>query len=152
VKDFSDLLALNAFAGTTTGKEFVTILAALVAPQSRGTVKIASNDASVPPLIDPGWLTDPTDQIIAIEAFKRTREFFSARAMQPILDGQEYVPGPAVNSDKQILDWIKNNLMTGMSLRLSILKVNWILIIFKHLSMACCLYLFNENSSPRRSP
>ncbi|WAQ84880.1 hypothetical protein PtA15_5A453 [Puccinia triticina] len=112
VADFSNLITQNALAGTTTGKEFVTILAALVAPQSRGTVRIASNDASVPPLIDPGWLTDPVDQMIAIEAFKRTREFFSAQAMQPILDGQEYVPGPSVISDDQILDWIKNNLMT----------------------------------------
>ncbi|OAV90823.1 hypothetical protein PTTG_02176 [Puccinia triticina 1-1 BBBD Race 1] len=112
VGDFSDLHMLNLLAGTDTGKEFVTILAALVAPQSRGTVKIASNDASVPPLIDPGWLTDPVDQRIAVEAFKRTREFFSAQAMQPILDGQEYVPGPSVSSDDQILDWIKNNLMT----------------------------------------
>ncbi|PLW06482.1 hypothetical protein PCANC_26569 [Puccinia coronata f. sp. avenae] len=112
VKDFSNLLSLNAVAGTTTGKEFVTILAALVAPQSRGTVKIISNDTSVLPLIDPGWLTDPIDQSIAIEAFKRTREFFSARAMQPILDGVEYFPGAAVNSDQQILEWIKNNLMT----------------------------------------
>ncbi|PLW19223.1 hypothetical protein PCASD_15138 [Puccinia coronata f. sp. avenae] len=112
VSDFSDLIALNALAGTTTGKEFVTILAALVAPQSRGTVKIVSNDASVPPLIDPGWLTHPVDQMIAIEAFKRTREFFSAQAMQPIIDGQEYLPGPSVDSDEQILDWIKNSLMT----------------------------------------
>ncbi|KAA1078614.1 hypothetical protein PGTUg99_014120 [Puccinia graminis f. sp. tritici] len=112
VGDFSDLHRLNLKAGTVTGKEFVTILAALVAPQSRGTVKITSNDASVPPLIDPGWLTDPVDQRIAVEAFKRTREFFSAEAMQPILDGQEYLPGPSVNSDDQILDWIKNNLMT----------------------------------------
>jgi choline dehydrogenase-like flavoprotein len=123
VSDFSDLIALNALAGTTTGKEFVTILAALVAPQSRGTVKIVSNDASVPPLIDPGWLTHPVDQMIAIEAFKRTREFFSAQAMQPIIDGQEYLPGPSVDSDEQILDWIKNSLMTGMSLRLSHSKI-----------------------------
>ncbi|KAA1078616.1 hypothetical protein PGT21_021418 [Puccinia graminis f. sp. tritici] len=112
VGDFANLLTSNALAGAATGKEFVTILAALVAPQSRGTVKIASNDASVPPLIDPAWLTDPVDQRIAVEAFKRTREFFSAEAMQPILDGQEYLPGPSVTSDEQILDWIKNNLMT----------------------------------------
>ncbi|KAA1097239.1 hypothetical protein PGT21_028321 [Puccinia graminis f. sp. tritici] len=112
VGDFSNLLVSNAIAGATTGKEFVTILAALVAPQSLGTVKIASSDASVPPLIDPGWLTDPIDQRIAVEAFKRTREFFSAQAMQPILDGQEYLPGLSVNSDDQILEWIKNNLMT----------------------------------------
>ncbi|KAH9457984.1 hypothetical protein MJO29_005111 [Puccinia striiformis f. sp. tritici] len=112
VGDFSDLPRLNLLAGKATGKEFVTILAALVAPQSRGTVELASDDASVPPLINPGWLTDPVDQRIAVEAFKRTREFFSAQAMQPILDGPEYIPGPSVNSDDEILNWIRNNLMT----------------------------------------
>ncbi|KNZ52178.1 hypothetical protein VP01_365g2 [Puccinia sorghi] len=112
VGDFSNLLTLNTKAGLATGKEFVTILAALVAPQSRGSVKIVSHDASVPPLIDPGWLTDPVDQAIAVEAFKRTREFFSAQAMQPILAGQEYIPGPSCESDEEILDWIKKNLMT----------------------------------------
>jgi choline dehydrogenase-like flavoprotein len=116
VGDFSNLFVSNAIAGTATGQEFVTILAALVAPLSLGTVKIASSDASVPPLIDPGWLTDPVDQRIAVEAFKRTREFFSAKAMQPILDGPEYLPGPSVTSDAQILEWIQNNLMTGMLL------------------------------------
>ncbi|WAR58213.1 hypothetical protein PtB15_5B445 [Puccinia triticina] len=112
VGDFSNLFKLNLVAGTTTGKEFVAILVALVAPQSRGSIRITSNDMSVPPLIDPGWLSDPVDQKIAIEAFKRTREFFSAQAMQPILDGQEYLPGPSVKSEEQILDWIRNNTMT----------------------------------------
>jgi len=112
VGDFSDLGRLNMLASTATGKEFVTILAALVAPQSRGTVKLASSDASVPPLIDPGWLTHPVDQRMAIQAFKRTREFFSARAMQTILNGKEYLPGLSVRSDDQILEWIRNNLMT----------------------------------------
>ncbi|PLW08728.1 hypothetical protein PCANC_26122, partial [Puccinia coronata f. sp. avenae] len=112
VGDFSDLHQLNMMAGLSTGKEFVTILAALAAPQSRGTVKISSSDASVPPVIDPGWLTDPVDQWMAVQAFKRTREFFAAKAMKPILDGNEYLPGPSVKTDKQILEWIRNNLMT----------------------------------------
>lgn len=111
--DFSDLSRLNVLASKATGKEFATILAALVSPQSRGTVKLASSDASVPPLIDPGWLTHPVDQRMAIQAFKRTREFFSARAMQAILDGEEYLPGLSVRSDNQILEWIRNNLMTS---------------------------------------
>lgn len=112
VKDFSNLLALNLEAGTRTGKEFATILAALVAPKSRGSIKIASKDTSVPPIIDPGWLTDKVDQQLAIEVFKRTRGFFSANAMQPILSGEEYLPGSSVQTDDEILGWIRNNLMT----------------------------------------
>lgn len=112
VGNFGNLLAANAQAAFTTGKEFVTILGALVAPRSRGNIKISSRDASVPPLIDPGWLTDPVDQKVAIEVFKKIRVFFSAQAMKPILDGEEYLPGPSVKTDAQILDWIRKNMMT----------------------------------------
>ncbi|MBW0493820.1 hypothetical protein O181_033535 [Austropuccinia psidii MF-1] len=111
--DFSGLLAQNSLASSNTGgKQFATILGALVAPRSRGSVKIVSSDASVLPQIDPAWLTDLVDQKVAIEVFKRTRQFFATQSMQPIVDGDEYLPGPSVQSDAAILDWIRSNLMT----------------------------------------
>ncbi|MBW0496983.1 hypothetical protein O181_036698 [Austropuccinia psidii MF-1] len=111
--NFSGLIAQNSFASLTEGRnKFATILGALVAPRSRGTVKIISNDASVLPIIDPAWLTDPVDQRVAVEVFKRIREFFASESMQLILDGEEYLPGTSVQSDDAILDWIRDNLMT----------------------------------------
>jgi hypothetical protein len=106
VNNLSNLFLSNTIAG-------VTIFAALVAPQSLGMVKISSSNASIPPLINLGWLTDLIDQRIAVEAFKQTREHFSAQAMQSILDGQEYLTDLLVTSGDQILEWIKNNLMMG---------------------------------------
>ncbi|MBW0541526.1 hypothetical protein O181_081241 [Austropuccinia psidii MF-1] len=111
--DFSGLKAQNDLASRKSGgKNFATILAALVAPRSRGSVKIASSDATVLPLIDPAWLTDPVDQRMAITAFRRARQFFTAQSMQPIIDGEEYSPGPSVQSDAQILNWLRDNVMT----------------------------------------
>lgn len=115
VGDFANLLALNAKMGAD-GSRFATILMALVAPQSRGTVTLASADTKDLPIIDPAWLTDPVDQKVAIYAFKRARKYFAAQAMAPILVGDsstaEALPGASVQTDEEILDWIRNNLMT----------------------------------------
>lgn len=112
VKDFSGLLQDNLQAGAD-GSRFATILAAIVAPRSRGTVKITSDDTADLAEIDPRWLTDPVDQAAAVYGFKRAREFFSAKAMQPVLqDGNEFYPGSSVSTDAQILKHVQENLFT----------------------------------------
>ncbi|CAO1619601.1 unnamed protein product [Parajaminaea phylloscopi] len=112
VGNFDGLFAENLARGAD-GSRFVSILPALVAPRSRGTVTLASSDTADLPIIDPRWLTDPVDQAAAVWAFKRTREIFSAKAMQPVLaDTVEYYPGPQVSTDAQILQHVKENTMT----------------------------------------
>jgi choline dehydrogenase len=85
----------------------------LLTPLSRGTVSIRSADNSDPPLINPNWLTHPTDQAVAIAAFKRARQLFNASAIAPILVGDELLPGqdlPEGSSDAQILEYIQANI------------------------------------------
>ncbi|CAI6255279.1 unnamed protein product [Periconia digitata] len=95
------------------GYQYATILAAIVAPQSRGTVTITSADTSDLPLINPNWLTDPTDQAVAIAGYKRARQAFSTPAMQAgLADRTEYFPGPGVVTDEQILGTIRETLHT----------------------------------------
>lgn len=67
------------------GYQYATILAALVAPLSRGTVTLASTNADDLPIIDPGWLTSPTDQAVFVAAYKRARAAFQTKAMAPVL-------------------------------------------------------------------
>jgi choline dehydrogenase len=94
------------------GYQYGTILATLVAPLSRGSVSLTSADTNDLPLIDPGWLTSPTDQQVAVAAYKRARAAFASSGMAPVVIGQEYYPGPAVQTDAQILSTIRNDLMT----------------------------------------
>ncbi|KAK1977732.1 GMC oxidoreductase [Colletotrichum cereale] len=109
VGDFSNLLTTQP----KDGYQYATILGALVAPLSRGTVTLASADTKDLPLIDPNWLTDPTDVAVAIAAFKRLRQAFASNAMRPVLaDHKEYFPGPDVETDEQILQNIRNTVMT----------------------------------------
>ncbi|KAE8212206.1 hypothetical protein CF327_g4139 [Tilletia walkeri] len=112
IKNFSNLFVQNQVDGAKSGKQYASILAALVAPRSLGSVTLKSASMEDLPIVDPGWLTDPVDQAVAVEAFKRTRRIFSAKAMQRIVTGPEFFPGPAVQSDAQILQFWKNNLMT----------------------------------------
>ncbi|TLD17693.1 uncharacterized protein PgNI_01248 [Pyricularia grisea] len=95
------------------GYQYATILGALVAPISRGTVTLKSASPNDLPLIDPGWLTDPTDQCVAVAAYKRLRAAFASKAIRGVLaDPVEYFPGPAVQTDEQLLQTIRETVMT----------------------------------------
>ncbi|KAI9654952.1 MAG: hypothetical protein M1821_005705 [Bathelium mastoideum] len=97
----------------TDGYNYVSVIAALVSPLSRGTVSIASSNMSDAPVINPNWLTDPTDQAVAVAAYKRLRQLFSTRAMAPVLIGPEYYPGHnGTQGDAELLDIIKTGYQT----------------------------------------
>lgn len=84
------------------------ISATLTAPVSRGSVTIASADISTPPVIDMAWLTDPAgaDAQVAVAAFKSIRQAFST--ISEIITGPELAPGSTVQSDADILTYIRN--------------------------------------------
>ena len=65
-----------------------------------------------PPLINPNWLTDPTDVQVAIAGYKRVRELFATSALAPVLIGPEYFPGSSVQTDSQLLTLIRESLGT----------------------------------------
>ncbi|KAK8002298.1 hypothetical protein PG989_002017 [Apiospora arundinis] len=95
------------------GYQYATLLGALVAPLSRGSVTITSDDTNDLPLINPNWLSDPTDTDVAIATYKRLRAIFETRSMQGVLAGsEEYFPGAGIQSDDQILDTIRDTVMT----------------------------------------
>ncbi|QDS73883.1 hypothetical protein FKW77_007045 [Venturia effusa] len=94
------------------GFQYASILAALVAPLSRGNVTIISSDTLIKPLINPNWLTSPTDQAVAIAGYKRVRQAFASNFMKGVVIGDEYFPGKAVQTDAQILDTIRKTVHT----------------------------------------
>lgn len=100
------------FEAPTDGYNYATIATVLVAPLSRGTVGISSADMRDPPIINPNWLTHPTDQAVAVAGYKRARALFESSAMHPVLVGGEYFPGSNVTSDQEILALIKQSFGT----------------------------------------
>ncbi|KAJ5898499.1 hypothetical protein N7504_008787, partial [Penicillium tannophilum] len=94
------------------GYEYASMLGVLITPTSRGNVTLKSADTSDLPIINPNWLGDTADQDVAIAMFKRMRQAFQSEAMAPVIIGDEYYPGTGVQSDSEILEFIKNNVMT----------------------------------------
>ncbi|CAG8895711.1 unnamed protein product [Penicillium egyptiacum] len=94
------------------GYQYASILGVLITPMSRGNVTLKSADTSDLPVINPNWLDDKADQEVVVAMFKRIRQAFQSEAMKPVLIGEEYNPGPHIQSDDQILEFIKDNVMT----------------------------------------
>ncbi len=111
----ADWPEVEYLTSTTTGpaaSSLGLIEAALSAPLSRGSVSIASSDISVPPVINMGWYTDDAnaDAQVAVAAFKRVRQAFAA--ISNITAGPELAPGPTVQTDQDILTYIRNTSST----------------------------------------
>lgn len=94
------------------GYQYASILGVLVAPLSRGNITLKSSNTDDLPIINPNWLDDVADQEVAIAIFKRMREAFQSNAMAPVIIGKEYYPGIQVQSDSEILEYVKSNVMT----------------------------------------
>ncbi|MDP6705663.1 MAG: GMC family oxidoreductase N-terminal domain-containing protein [Alphaproteobacteria bacterium] len=71
-------------------------------PESRGHVRIASADPKAPPAIQPNYFADPADQQVAVDSVKLTRRIAATRALARF-EPEEFKPGPAVQSDEDIL-------------------------------------------------
>ena len=101
-------LAASVGLGNATNGVFRTVFTALVAPLSRGYVTIRSARMADAPAINFNYLTHPGDQEVAIAAFKRQRESWSK--LSSVTIGVENVPGPAVQTDAEILAYIRSSL------------------------------------------
>ncbi len=81
-----------------TTRPGLTVLPTLIYPESRGTIRLASSDPSVAPLIDPGYLTNPRDTEVLVEGIAMTREVLAGLGDST----GEVVPGPDYTDDAEL--------------------------------------------------
>jgi len=93
---------LNA-KGSRSGITFATVV---LQPKSRGHVRLADNNPLSMPLIDPNFIGHEYDLKIGISAVKATREVMAQRSLVDVIDA-EVLPGPGVQSDEQIGEFVK---------------------------------------------
>jgi choline dehydrogenase len=79
----------------------------------RGTCKIVSSDPRQHPALLFNYLSTENDRREWIEAVRVTRKILSQPAWAA-LDGGELSPGPKVDSDEQILDWVAKDAETAL--------------------------------------
>jgi choline dehydrogenase len=85
-----------------------TISFALLGPYSRGSVRLASSDPGIAPLIDPGLLTDQRDMDGMLAALRLAREIGGARAMAKWRQ-EEVLPGAAVTTADRQCDYLRRS-------------------------------------------
>ena len=81
----------------------------LLTPLSRGNVTIASTDTSLNPLVNPNWLLSSTDRQMVVQIVKRARQIAASAGFTY---GPEFLPGPAVETDAQILAFVQETMGT----------------------------------------
>ncbi|MEZ5854046.1 MAG: GMC family oxidoreductase N-terminal domain-containing protein [Hyphomicrobiaceae bacterium] len=84
----------------------VTCYAHTMRPESRGHIHITAADARKPPAINFNFLSSPIDAEITIRAIRIARSIMYAPAMAE-LKVSEIGPGQALQSDDEILGWVK---------------------------------------------
>ncbi len=80
---------------------------------SRGSVTIRSTDPTEKPELRFNYLSTPEDRREWVEAIRVARHILGQPAMAPF-DGGEISPGPEVDTDEQILDWVRKDGETAL--------------------------------------
>ncbi|MCB0998553.1 MAG: choline dehydrogenase [Acidimicrobiales bacterium] len=80
---------------------------------SEGSVTITSTDPTVKPALRFNYLSTPEDRREWVEAIRLARTILGQQAMAPF-DGGETSPGPSVESDEEILEWVRRDGETAL--------------------------------------
>jgi choline dehydrogenase len=80
---------------------------------TRGHVKIRSTDPKQHPSLLFNYLSTPTDRKEWVEAIRVARDILTQPAFAPFNDG-ELSPGPGVETDREILDWVAADAETAL--------------------------------------
>jgi choline dehydrogenase len=89
----------------------MSVLITLVAPGSRGRIRLRTSDPRHKPAIDPAYLSDMGDLDPLLKAIALAREFAAARPLSKACQA-ELAPGDAVRSETELIDWIRHDLGT----------------------------------------
>ena len=82
-----------------------------VQPESRGSVKLSSNDPLAAPLIHQNFLSSPRDWQSLRAGFRVARNLAAQSSMVPFV-GAEFFPGPKCESDDEIDEHIRKTSIT----------------------------------------
>ncbi|WP_330180704.1 FAD-dependent oxidoreductase [Nocardia sp. NBC_01503] len=78
---------------TPDPRQSLTIMATMIYPQSRGTLRLTSTDPTAAPAIDPNYLAEQRDLDTLVHGMELTREIMSANSIRGLVDA-EIAPGP----------------------------------------------------------
>jgi choline dehydrogenase-like flavoprotein len=80
-------------------------------PNSRGEVRLRSNDPFVAPAIQPNYYSEPHDMHLAVEGIKLARELLLSKRFERCR-GKEWWPGTNIRSDAEIAAHVRRTTQT----------------------------------------
>ena len=83
-----------------------TMIVYQLRPESRGQIELKSADPADPPAVYPNYLATATDQQTIVDGLKLLRRILATPQMQRFI-ASEFQPGPAVETDEQLLDYAR---------------------------------------------
>lgn len=94
--------------GERSGVTFETVV---LQPKSRGWVRLADSDPTSMPLINPNFMGDEEDLAAAVESVRAVRTVMAQKSLASVVE-QEMEPGPHIQSDAEIGEWVKSVVTT----------------------------------------
>jgi choline dehydrogenase-like flavoprotein len=83
----------------------ITIITHQLRPESKGSVHVSSPDARKYPSIRFNFLSERTDRDCVLASMRIVRRLVAAPALA-WLEAEEFAPGPQLNSDEELLDFV----------------------------------------------
>ena len=89
----------------------VTAIMNILRSESTGSIHVSSKAARTQPAVRFNFLSAQLDREVTLEAMRMTRRIMTAPAMKGIAT-DEIAPGVNIQSDDELLDWVRNNAET----------------------------------------
>jgi choline dehydrogenase-like flavoprotein len=89
----------------------ITFELVVLQPKSRGWIRLADSDPTSMPLINPNFMGDERDLKAAVESVRAIRKVMVQPSLAKIIE-QEIDPGPNLQSDAEIGEWVKRSVTT----------------------------------------
>lgn len=87
------------------------IVVILGKPKSRGSVRLASADPSVAPIVDPAYFSDPADMATMVAGIRNARRMSRSGGLGA-WRSRELMPGMWNQSDEALAKWVAKNAIT----------------------------------------
>ena len=104
------IIAANGISptGDRSGITFETVV---LQPKSRGWVRLADDDPTSMPLINPNFMGEEEDVKAAVESVRAIRKVMAQESLASVIT-EEIDPGPRIQSDVEIGEWVKRAVTT----------------------------------------
>jgi choline dehydrogenase-like flavoprotein len=101
----------NQDLSATGDRSGITFELVVLQPKSRGWVRLANSDPASMPLIHPNFVGEEEDLVAAAQSVHAIRQVMAQESLAPVIE-EEMEPGPHIQSDTEIGEWVKRAVTT----------------------------------------